>query len=158
MDISKLNVEHSDMTRVHPAKSSVEASEGWGVKIDTEQKEGTHLSAVDSKNEVKQMIEMHTIEVMNLENKLRVEETSNIKEVLADYEDKKTKAIEVEKETLLKLLTGSDEHTKVDTVAKSAQRLEEVLATIEEEKTEAVENVIERLVDKRLTAKNELMK
>lgn len=147
------------MAEVQPVQSSAKVSEGWGTKAEGEQHPGgDNLSTADSKNEVKQMIEKHTIEVINLESKLKNEETSHIKEVLADYEDRKTKAVECEKESLSKLLTMTDERNKIDAVANSAQRLESVLATIEEEKTEAVKKVIEKLVDERLAAKSALMK
>ena len=147
------------MVEVQPAQSSAKVSEGWGTKADGEQKPGGgNLPTANSKNEVKQMIEKHTIEVINLENKLKVEETNQIKGVLADYEDRKTKAVEREKEALAKLLSVTDERSKIDAVAKSAQHLENVLATIEEEKTEAVEKVIKNLIEKRFDAKSTLMK
>lgn len=149
----------ADIAKVQPVQSSAHVSEGWGTKGDKEQHPGRdNLSTVDSKNEAKQMIEKHTIEVINLENKLKNEETNHIKEVLADYEDRKTKAVEQEKVALSKLLAMTDERNKIDAVAKSAEHLENVLAAIEEEKTEAVKKVIEKLVDKRLTAKSVLMK
>ena len=157
--LPKLNIEGADVAEVQPAQSSAKVSEGWGTEADGEQHPGGgNLSAADSKNEVKQMIEKHAIEVINLENKLKLEETNHIKEVLADYEDRKTKAVEHEKEALSKLLTVTDEHNKIDAVAKSAQHLENILATIEEEKTEAVKKVIEKLVEERFTAKSALMK
>ena len=157
--LPKLNIESADMAEVQPAQSSAKVSEGWKSEADEEQHlGGGNLSAADSKNEVKQMIEKHTIEVINLENKLKIEETNHIEEVLADYEDRKTKAIEHEKEALSKLLTVTDEHNKIDAVAKSAQHLENVLATIEEEKTEAVKRVIENLVEERFAAKSALMR
>lgn len=147
------------MVKVQPAQSSAKVSEGWGIKADGEQQPGGgNLSTADSKNEVKQMIEKHTIEVINLENKLKIEETNQIKDVLANYEDRKTKAVEREKEALAKLLSVTDEHSKIDAVAKSAQHLENILATIEEEKTEAVEKVINNLVEKQFDAKSTLMK
>ena len=154
--LPKLNIESADMAEVQPAQSSAKVSEGWA---DEERHlGGGNLSAADSKKEVKQMIEKHTIEVINLENKLKIEETNHIKEVLADYEDRKAKAIEYEREVLSKLLTVTDEHNKIDAVAKSAQHLENVLATIEEEKTEAVNNVIKKLVEEQFTAKSALMR
>ena len=147
------------MTEVQPVQSSAKVSEGWGTKVDAEQHpRGDNLSTADAKNTVKQLIEKHTVEVINLENKLQSKETNQIKEVIADYEDRKTKAVELDKEALSKLLTMTDERNKIDTVTKSAQHLESVLATIEEEKMTAVNNVIERLVDERFTAKGALMK
>jgi hypothetical protein len=158
-NLPTLNTDSTDMAEVQPAQSSAEVSEGWGTKANGEQQPGGgNLSTTDSKNEVKQMIEKHTIEVINLENKLKIEETNQIKDILADYEDRKTKAVEHEKEALANLLSVTDEHHKIDAVAKSAQHLENVLATIEEEKTEAVEKVIKKLVEERVDAKSTLMK
>lgn len=157
-NLRKLNTESVDMAEVQPAQSSARISEGWGIEADGEQQIGGSHSTVDSNNEVKQMIEKHTIEVINLENKLKLEETNRIKDVVADYEDRKAKAVEHEKEALSKLLAVTDEQNKIDAIAKSAQHLESVLAAIEEEKTDAVKMVVEKLVDARLTAKSALMR
>lgn len=157
--LPKLNIESADIAEVQPAQSSAKVSEGWGTKADEEQQPGGgNVSTADFKNEVKQMIEKHTIEVINLENKLKVEETNQIKHVLADYEERKTKAVEHEKEALSKLLSVTDKHKKIDAVAKSAQNLENVLVALEEEKTMAVKMVIEKLVEDRFNAKSALIK
>ena len=89
---------------------------------------------------------------------MKVEETNQIKHVLADYEERKTKAVEHEKEALSKLLSVTDRHKKIDAVAKSVQNLENVLVALEEEKTMAVKMVIEKLVEDRFNAKSALIK
>ena len=157
----ELNVEDAaDIAEVQPTQSPASVNEGWREKTSGGQySAGSGLSTdVHDKNIAKELIEKHTIEVVNLETKLQNDETNQIKEVLNKFEDKKTKAVEDEKEALSNLLNTVGEDRKMEMVAKSAQHLEGVLAAIEEEKMKTVENVIKKLVEERIVAKDVLLK
>lgn len=152
-----LNVEET--SDIEPTQSGASVSEGWGNKQDHFTANASDLSTADpnTKAVVKELVEKHTIEVVNLENKLQNKEASKIKAVLTEFENKKAKAVEHEREALSKLITTVDQGAKMEALANSAHHMEGVLADIEEKKMKAVQSVTEELIDKRFTAKSELM-
>ena len=149
------------VAEIQPNQTPAHVSEGWSNKQGgKEHLAGGDISTADpgTKKVVKQLIEKHTIEVVNLENKLQSKESSEIKRVLEDFEERKAKAIEQEKEALTQLLPTMDSNEKMEVVGESAHRLEGVLAAIEEEKVNVVNSVIEKLVEEHLEAKDTLLK
>ena len=150
-----------NFSQVQPSELQASMSERWTEQINEEQAvSGDHPSTNDlhANNVVTQLIEKHTIEVISLKNKLQNEESNQIKRVLAEFEDKKTQAVDNEKEALSTLLTEVDVEEKLEILTKSAVRLQGKVASIEEQKRKAVQSVIEKLVEERFTAKEELMK
>lgn len=158
-----LYTEDTSVCKVQPKQMPNSVSGGWSKKEDGQQHtNGDDFSATESdlnmKNVAKELIEKHTIEIVNLESKLKNDESNLIKEVLAKFEDKKNKAVNEQKDVLLKLLSSTDEEGKVDAMTKYAQHLEEVLATIEDDKVKAVQDAIEKLAEQHSVAKADLMK
>ena len=146
---------------VQPAQAPAHVSEGWSDEVAGEQHSAGGDASngdVSTKKVVKELIEKHTIETVNLENKLQTKESNEIKEVLEEFEERKAKAIEQEKEALSQLLPRVDGNGKLEAVSGSAECLQVELATIEEEKVKVINSVIEKLVEEHLEAKDTLVK
>ena len=141
---------------VQPAQTPAHVSEGWSDEVAREQ--NTAAGDVNTKKVVKELIEKHAIAAVNLESKLQTKESNEIKEVLEEFEERKAKAIEKEKEALSQLLPTVDGNGKLEAMSESAERLEVNLAAIEEEKVKVINRVIEKLVEEHLEAKDMLVK
>ena len=156
--IPMVTVEDVDGSTVQPTDSDDTPMEGWS---DTIQKvhDASDLSDPQHRKITKGLIEKHTIENVNLESKLQTEESHEIKFVLQKFEEKKVTLVEQAKEELARVLPETTDSTnKYELMVGEMKELEEKLAAIETDKEKAVNEVIRELVEKRITAKKELIK
>ena len=147
---------------VQPAGSTTSLKVGWTEKDGNKQPATQEALAVpvtspSLKKVAKQLIEKHTIENVNLENRLRDKETDALKKLHTKVEARKAKLIAESKNKLKTVLSHVESKDKEGVIVDNVKDLQENLAMLEEEKDKMIEATLETLVEERAMEKKKLV-
>lgn len=162
---TQFSIPEVSVEEVQPEGSTTSLKLGWTEKDGnqnklpavTQETLAVPVTSPSVKKVAKQLIEKHTIENVNLENRLRDNETDALKKLHAKIEERKAKLIAESKDKLTTVLSQVDGEDKEEVIADNVKELQESLAKLEEEKDKMIEATLETLVEERVKEKEKLV-